>query len=67
MKRTGDALKDGVYLCKLMAELNPGSIKKINRPINAFKCMENIGNFLASCRDYGVSGTDLFQTSDLYD
>lgn len=67
MKRTGDALKDGVYLCKLMAELNPGSIKKINKPWNPFKCMENISNFLDACKNYGVASTDLFQTSDLYD
>lgn len=67
MKRTGDALKDGVYLCKLMAQIYPGSIKIINKPLNAFKCMENIANFLASCKSYGIASTDLFQTSDLYD
>ena len=67
MKRTGDALRSGVYLCKLMAELSPGIIKKINKPLNPFKCMENIGNFLGACKKYGVLAADLFQTSDLYD
>lgn len=67
MKQTGDALKDGVYLCKLMEALNPKLIKKINVPNAPFRCMENIGNFLKACREYGLVTTDLFQTSDLYD
>lgn len=67
MKATGFALKDGVYLCKLMAILNPGCFKQINKPRNAFKCMENISMFLTACQEYGVKSTDLFQTCDLYD
>lgn len=67
MKKTCDALKDGVYLCKLMMALSPGIITKINIPNKPFRCMENIGNFLNACRQYGLVPTDLFQTSDLYD
>lgn len=67
MKKTCDALKDGVYLCKLMIALSPGIIKKVNIPNTPFRCMENIGNFLNACRKYGLVSTDLFQTSDLYD
>lgn len=67
MKKTCDALKDGVYLCKLMMALSPGIIKKINIPNTPFRCMENIGNFLNACRTYGLITTDLFQTSDLFD
>jgi len=67
MKKTCDALKDGVYLCKLMVALNPKLVKKINNPKTPFRCMENIGNFLNACRVYGLVSTDLFQTSDLYD
>jgi len=66
-KRTCEVLKDGVYLCKLMANLEPGSIKQINKPLNPFKQMENIGFFLDACKAYGLQGHDLFQTSDLYD
>ena len=29
--------------------------------------MENIGNYLSSCENYGVPKTDLFQTVDLYE
>ena len=67
MKKTGDALKDGVYLCKLILSLSPGIIKKINPPTTPFKCMENIELFLNACRAYGLKNADLFQTSDLYD
>merc|ERR1711962_422140 len=68
MKQTCEALKDGVYLCKLMANLEPGLIKQINKPLNKpFKKMENIGFFLDACKAYGLQEHDLFQTSDLYD
>ena len=67
MKKTEDALKDGVYLCKLMRALNPSLIKRINKPSAPFLCMENIGNFLNACREYGLVSSDLFMTSDLYD
>ena len=29
--------------------------------------MENIGQFLSSCYDYGLDKNDVFQTVDLYD
>lgn len=29
--------------------------------------MENIGNFLTFCENYGLARTDLFQTVDLYE
>ena len=67
MKKTEDALKDGVYLCKLMRALNPSLIKRINKPSAPFLCMENIGNFLNACREYGLVSSDLFMTSDLFD
>ena len=41
-----EALKDGVYLCKVMNMLLPGAIPKINASKMAFEVMENIGNFL---------------------
>ena len=33
----------------------------------AFKQMENIGNFLDACSQYGVAKNDTFQTVDLYE
>ena len=62
-----EALKDGVYLCKVMNVLRPGSIPKINSSKMAFKMMENIGKFLEAAESYGVSKTDSFQTVDLYE
>ena len=67
MQRTADALRDGVYLCKLMLSLDPGIIKKINSPTGPFKCMENIALFLKACSKYGLKQADMFQTCDLYD
>jgi hypothetical protein len=62
-----DALKDGLYLCKLINVLQPGSVPKVNSSKMAFKMMENIGNFLAACERYGLTKQDLFQTVDLYE
>lgn len=67
MRKTQDALRDGVYLCKLIIALCPGIIKRINVPDSPFKCMENVDLFLKACRKYGLKSGDLFQTSDLYD
>lgn len=61
------ALKDGVYLCKVINRLQPGSVPRINDSKMAFKMMENIGNFLGACERYGLSKADLFQTVDLYE
>ena len=62
-----DALKDGVYLCKVINKLQPGSVPKINTGKMAFKMMENIGNFLDAIGRYGVSKHESFQTVDLYE
>ncbi len=61
------ALGDGIYLCKAINVIAPGSVKKINESKMAFKKMENIGNFLEGCYAYGLSKTDVFQTVDLYE
>lgn len=62
-----EALKDGVYLCKAINVLKPGSVKKINTGKMAFKMMENIGNFLSAAETYGIPRPDSFQTVDLYE
>ncbi len=61
------ALQDGVYLCKAMNVLKPGSVAKIQTSKMAFKKMENIGNFLSAAGAFGVPPSDLFQTVDLYE
>jgi len=60
-------LKNGVLLCQLVNAIKPGSVKKINTGNMAFKQMENIGNFLAACENFGCQKVDLFQTVDLYE
>ena len=62
-----EALKDGVYLCKLINTLQPGSVPKVNQSKMAFKMMENIGNFLTACERFGLMKADLFQTVDLFE
>jgi len=63
----GDALHNGVTLCKLINAIKPGSVRTINSGNLAFKQMENIGNFLSGCESIGMKRHDLFQTVDLYE
>lgn len=37
-----DALRNGVILCKLMSQLSPGSINKINTSGGDYKFMDNL-------------------------
>jgi len=60
-----EALKDGIYLCKLATAII-GPTKYNNMKV-AFKQMENISNFPGSCEKYGMVKTDLFQTVDLFE
>jgi hypothetical protein len=62
-----EALKDGVYLCKAIRQLDPEAKIKINTLHTPFAMMENIGQFLDSCYRYGLEKNDVFQTVDLYD
>lgn len=62
-----EALKDGVYLCKAINKIQPGSVPKINNSKMAFKMMENIGKYLEAVEKYGVPRSDSFQTVDLYE
>lgn len=62
-----EVLKDGTLLCRLVNNIKPGSVKKINESKMAFKCMENISAFLAAARDLGVPAQETFQTVDLWE
>ncbi len=66
------ALRDGVLLCYIVANLDPSSInmKAVNqRPQMAqFLCLKNIRIFLTSCKaSFGLRDSDLFEPSMLYD
>jgi hypothetical protein len=72
---TGDAksgdfmewLKDGQVLIHLANKLS-GKSMKANESSMPFKQMENIANFLKSCReDLKMRENDLFTTADLFD
>lgn len=62
-----EGLKSGEILCKLINNIKPGAVKKVNNSKMAFKMMENIGNFLDACHSIGMNKGDLFQTVDLYE
>lgn len=60
-------LKSGIVLIKLANKL-AGKSMKFNESTMPFKQMENIANFLKSCReDLKMRENDLFTTADLYD
>jgi len=62
-----EVLKDGTLLCRLVNVIKPDSVKKINQSTMAFKCMENINNFLAASSVIGVPSQEQFQTVDLWE
>eukprot|EP00468_Gymnochlora_sp_CCMP2014_P009332 CAMPEP_0167750472 /NCGR_PEP_ID=MMETSP0110_2-20121227/6014_1 /TAXON_ID=629695 /ORGANISM="Gymnochlora sp., Strain CCMP2014" /LENGTH=362 /DNA_ID=CAMNT_0007635805 /DNA_START=75 /DNA_END=1163 /DNA_ORIENTATION=- len=60
-------LKSGVVLCKLINQIQPQTVKKINKMSTPFKERENIEQYLKGCRKLGVKEVDLFVTRDLYE
>jgi hypothetical protein len=53
------ASHEGPGRCNLVNKLKPGSVKSINKSKMPFPLMENIGNFLAAAKGFGVKPTDL--------
>ncbi|NXD60479.1 CNN1 protein, partial [Corvus moneduloides] len=62
-----DGLKDGVILCELINKLQPGSVPKVNEPVQNWHKLENIGNFLRAITRYGVKPHDIFEANDLFE
>ena len=62
-----DVIRDGVVLCNLINVLAPNSVPKVNTSGGQFKMMENINNFQAAIKKYGVPDIDVFQTVDLWE
>lgn len=62
-----NSLRNGIFLCKLMNKLNPGTIQKITMSGGDYKMMDNISQFQRAAQHYGVPEVDLFNANDLWD
>ncbi|XP_030015850.1 calponin-2 [Sphaeramia orbicularis] len=60
-------LKNGVILCKLINELQEGSVKKINQSALNWHQLENLTNFIKAITVYGLKPHDIFEANDLFE
>ncbi|NXG85449.1 CNN1 protein, partial [Stercorarius parasiticus] len=51
----------------LINKLQPGSVQKVNEPVQNWHKLENIGNFLRAITRYGVKPHDIFEANDLFE
>lgn len=52
---------------RLVNDIQPNIVKKVNVSKMAFKCMENINAFLEAAKTLGVPAQETFQTVDLWE
>ncbi|XP_057707979.1 LIM domain only protein 7-like isoform X2 [Corythoichthys intestinalis] len=61
------ALENGVLLCDLINQIQPGIIKKLNRHCTPIAGLDNINVFLKACGKLGLNESQLFDPGDLQD
>jgi len=64
-----ETTKTGVYLCKLINKIKPGTVKKYSKMSTnlPFKCMENINLYIEGCQKLGMRSGNTFRSPDLYE
>jgi hypothetical protein len=63
-----DSLQSGILLCRVLNELRPDTIKKINERPVALMQRENVGMYLEACaKVWKLPPAHLFIISDLFD
>lgn len=67
MPRLNFTLNRYGFFSRLVNVIQPGCVKKVNESAMAFKCMENINNFLQVAKEFGVPDQETFQTVDLWE
>merc|ERR1712196_149124 len=64
-----ETTKSGVYLCKMINKIKPGTVKKYSKMGSKlpFKCMENINLYIEGCISLGMRQGNVFRSPDLYE
>jgi len=64
-----ETTKSGVYLCKMINKIKPGTVKKYSKMGSKlpFKCMENINMYIEGCLALGMRSGTTFRSPDLYE
>lgn len=61
------SLKNGVFLCKLINQIQPNIVKKINTANSDFAQRENLSLFIKAAKELGLRDTQVFDTNDLFE